>query len=102
MTMSAPRHDLSLSEQLQQALQALPSLPAISAAVDEATATTDAQISHRRFTRMAVAYSGGLDSAVLLHLAVVYAREHGVQLLAFHIHHGLSANADDWQQGTRQ
>ncbi|MES2932644.1 MAG: tRNA lysidine(34) synthetase TilS [Pseudomonadota bacterium] len=46
----------------------------------------------------AVAYSGGLDSSVLLHLANAYARQHGIKLLAFHIHHGISPNADAWLQ----
>ena len=45
---------------------------------------------------LAVAYSGGLDSAALLHAAAAYCREHGIQLHAFHVHHGLSANADMW------
>ncbi len=45
---------------------------------------------------MAVAYSGGLDSTVLLHLAKRYAERHGSKLFAFHIHHGISANADAW------
>jgi len=43
-----------------------------------------------------VAYSGGLDSSALLHLARAYAAEHGIALFAFHIHHGLSPNADAW------
>jgi tRNA(Ile)-lysidine synthase len=43
-----------------------------------------------------VALSGGLDSMVLLHLAHAWALEHGVRLFAFHVHHGLSANADQW------
>ncbi len=47
--------------------------------------------------RMAVALSGGLDSSALLHLAHAYAQAHGVTLYAFHIHHGLSPNADAWQ-----
>lgn len=47
--------------------------------------------------RLAVAYSGGLDSTVLLHAAAHYASTHSVQLFAFHIHHGISANADQWQ-----
>ena len=47
--------------------------------------------------RMAVAYSGGLDSAALLHLTCGYARTHGFELFAFHVHHGLSKNADSWQ-----
>lgn len=45
---------------------------------------------------LAVAYSGGLDSAALLHLARDYARAHGLVLFAFHVHHGLSPNADGW------
>jgi tRNA(Ile)-lysidine synthase len=42
---------------------------------------------------LAVAYSGGLDSTALLHLAQARQRP----LYAFHIHHGLSPNADAWQ-----
>lgn len=45
---------------------------------------------------LAVAYSGGLDSAALLHAASSYCRQHGIKLYAFHVHHGLSANADMW------
>ena len=43
-----------------------------------------------------MAYSGGLDSSLLLALAARYCRNSGRKLHAFHIHHGLSANADDW------
>ncbi len=39
------------------------------------------------------AFSGGLDSTVLLHAA---ARIPGIQLRAIHIHHGLHADADKW------
>jgi tRNA(Ile)-lysidine synthase len=46
---------------------------------------------------IAVALSGGLDSMVLLRLAHAYAREHGLALSAFHVHHGLSPNADAWR-----
>lgn len=52
--------------------------------------------------RIAVAYSGGLDSAALLHLAHGYAETHNISLFAFHVHHGLSANADDWLQHCAQ
>jgi tRNA(Ile)-lysidine synthase len=45
---------------------------------------------------IAVAYSGGLDSSVLLHLAHDYAKTKGIALHAFHVHHGLSPNADQW------
>jgi tRNA(Ile)-lysidine synthase len=46
---------------------------------------------------IAVALSGGLDSMVLLRLAHAYARTHGLVLSAFHVHHGLSPNADAWR-----
>lgn len=49
-------------------------------------------------TKLAIAFSGGLDSSALLHLAHAHAREAGIRLFAFHIHHGLSANADAWTQ----
>jgi tRNA(Ile)-lysidine synthase len=45
---------------------------------------------------MAIALSGGLDSSALLHLAHGYALEHGLVLFAFHVHHGISPNADAW------
>jgi tRNA(Ile)-lysidine synthase len=45
---------------------------------------------------IAVAYSGGLDSSALLHLAHRYALRHGIALFAFHVHHGISPNADCW------
>ncbi|GGY42920.1 tRNA lysidine(34) synthetase TilS [Pseudoduganella albidiflava] len=44
---------------------------------------------------IAIAYSGGLDSSVLLHLA--RATVDGAPLFAFHIHHGLSPSADAWE-----
>ncbi|GMG86891.1 tRNA lysidine(34) synthetase TilS [Biformimicrobium ophioploci] len=40
-----------------------------------------------------VAFSGGLDSSVLLHLLVAA----GVPVRAIHVNHGLSPNADAWQ-----
>ncbi|HYD96927.1 MAG TPA: tRNA lysidine(34) synthetase TilS [Noviherbaspirillum sp.] len=45
---------------------------------------------------IAIAYSGGLDSSALLHLAHAWARRQGVELFAFHVHHGLSLNAGRW------
>lgn len=45
---------------------------------------------------IAIAYSGGLDSSVLLRVAKNYATKHGISLYAFHIHHGISPNADAW------
>ena len=43
--------------------------------------------------RLAVAYSGGLDSTVLLHAAVRVAPP----VMAVHINHGLHPDADQWQ-----
>lgn len=44
-----------------------------------------------------IAYSGGLDSTVLLHLLADLAQQHPLPpLTALHIHHGLQAAADAW------
>lgn len=44
-----------------------------------------------------VAYSGGMDSHVVLHLLARFAASHrGRRYAAVHIHHGLSDNADSW------
>lgn len=43
-----------------------------------------------------VAYSGGLDSHVLLHTLVSLREKFPIKLRAIHIHHGLSQNADAW------
>jgi tRNA(Ile)-lysidine synthase len=49
-----------------------------------------------------VAFSGGLDSTVLLHLLADYARTHRAPPLhAVHIHHGLQAAADAWPEHCR-
>ncbi len=46
---------------------------------------------------IALAYSGGLDSSVLLVLLRDYAHRYQLPFFAFHIHHGLSAHADAWR-----
>lgn len=51
---------------------------------------------------IAVACSGGLDSMVLLDASAAWARGQGVRLFAFHVHHGLSANALDWLEHARR
>jgi len=47
-------------------------------------------------SRVCVAYSGGLDSSVLLHLAATQRPPH-TALRALHINHQLQAACDDWQ-----
>lgn len=44
-----------------------------------------------------VAFSGGLDSSVLLAMAARYARETNADLSAVHVNHNLSKNAPTWQ-----
>jgi tRNA(Ile)-lysidine synthase len=45
---------------------------------------------------LAVAFSGGLDSTVLLHATV---KAHGAKnVYAFHVHHGIQKEADQWQR----
>lgn len=48
--------------------------------------------------RVAVAYSGGRDSTALLHATLQAAAPAGVEVLALHVNHGLSPDADDWQR----
>jgi tRNA(Ile)-lysidine synthase len=46
--------------------------------------------------KLAIAFSGGLDSCVLLHLLLECQKTLPFQLHAQHVHHGLSLNADAW------
>ena len=49
--------------------------------------------------KLLVAYSGGVDSHVLLHvLAELREQNPGLNLKAIYVHHGLQAEADQWQQ----
>lgn len=48
--------------------------------------------------RIAVALSGGRDSGALLDAAAGLRGELRVALVAFHVHHGLSAHADAWAE----
>ena len=52
------------------------------------------QLVQADFKRVIVAYSGGLDSSVLLNAVV--ALNLTVPVMAIHIHHGLSKHADQW------
>ena len=49
----------------------------------------------RDMQRFIVAYSGGADSHVLLH--ALASLELPQEILALHVNHGLSPNADNWQ-----
>jgi len=55
----------------------------------------------RRGCHAVVALSGGIDSIVLLHALRRTRDDGGFRLSALHIHHGLSANADRWEQFCR-
>lgn len=73
-----------------------PELPAVFAQLmDGLRATTSP-------TSIAIACSGGLDSMALLHLGHAWAADRGIALHAFHVHHGLSPNADAWLAHCRQ
>ncbi|OON39868.1 tRNA lysidine(34) synthetase TilS [Izhakiella australiensis] len=51
------------------------------------------------YRHVLLAFSGGLDSTVLLHrLVQLRSNQPGLQLRAVHIHHGLSNNADYWAE----
>lgn len=51
--------------------------------------------------RIYVAFSGGLDSQLLLQLAAAYAGDQQASLTALHVNHGLSPDADQWQASCR-
>ncbi len=50
-----------------------------------------------------IAYSGGLDSRVLLHLCAELRRQQaGLDFTAVHVHHGLQAAAERWSEHCRE
>lgn len=49
-----------------------------------------------------IAYSGGVDSVVLLHLLHHLAQRNSWQLSALHVHHGISPDADAWAEFCEQ
>ena len=53
-------------------------------------------LNHRKVKRLIVAYSGGLDSTVLLHLVKSLLAEQHYEILAVHINHQLHPDSDDW------
>lgn len=53
---------------------------------------------------IAVAYSGGVDSSVLLYFCNKVLKNEGfknIKLFAFHVNHGISKNAKDWEMFCR-
>lgn len=70
--------------------------PILQRALDQALQPWLAQ--RREPLRLAVGLSGGVDSAVLAVYTHYWAQQHLVDLHFFHIHHGLQAIADQWQQ----
>jgi tRNA(Ile)-lysidine synthase len=52
--------------------------------------------------RLTVAFSGGMDSSVLLHCVAALRQELQVALSTIHVHHGLSPNADSWAAHCKQ
>ena len=61
-----------------------------------------AQVPDLRGKRICVGLSGGADSVVLLHVLAALRDSFGLaDLSAVHVHHGLNAAADDWQQFCR-
>jgi tRNA(Ile)-lysidine synthase len=55
-----------------------------------------------RGKRVAVGFSGGVDSVVLLDLLCAAAPRHGLRVAAVHVHHGLSPHADAWARFCRK
>jgi len=51
---------------------------------------------------LCVAYSGGVDSSVLLQLLVELKTDHPFSLQAIHINHGIHAEAEAWEQLCQQ
>ena len=45
-----------------------------------------------------VALSGGIDSVVLLHILTKLRQLHNLELVAMHVNHGISPNANTWQE----
>lgn len=52
--------------------------------------------------KLLIAYSGGLDSTVLLHALHQLQKELPMHLQAMHVHHGLSKHADSWASFCRK
>lgn len=62
----------------------------------------DIQLSLPAHQQLWLALSGGLDSIVLLDLAVRWCQAESKSLKVLHVHHGLSPNADQWADHCQQ
>ena len=60
------------------------------------------QLNQHQPTRLVLAYSGGLDSQVLLHLLWPLCQQLAIPLQVVHVHHGLSSQADAWARFCQQ
>ncbi len=88
-------HD-SLSRQLcQHLLQQLQ--PWLTAADGDRDKDGDGEACAQPISSLWLAYSGGLDSSVLLSLLAQLAPSLAIPVTALHVDHGLSANAGDWR-----
>jgi tRNA(Ile)-lysidine synthase len=81
---STPRADAG-------AMSSLPVSAALAAALRRAL-----QALSERPRRIAVAFSGGADSAMLAVHAAAVAPALGIEVMLFHVHHGLQTQADAW------
>ena len=59
-------------------------------------------LAHLKPSRMVLAWSGGADSSVLLHLLRRLETPRAPALLAVHVHHGLHDEADAWERHCRE
>ncbi len=59
------------------------------------------EVSHKA-PQVVVAFSGGMDSRVLLELVSQLKLKSPFNVKAVHVHHGLSCNADEWVERCRQ
>ena len=59
------------------------------------------EIDFSRYERIGVAYSGGLDSSVLLHsLSLILGNKE--KLFALHVNHGISAKSSFWEKHCKE
>ena len=70
--------------------------PALLAAVGTSIASVASDADATTPPRVAVAFSGGVDSTVLLHTVARLHHDGRVAAVALHIHHGLQPAADEW------